>query len=97
MFRAIAPQWLTNDLGIEVSSRDRDTIQYRDGDHVLFLHCDTIADGDGRFGAAILLPQDVRWQPPFEDERIDSFVRTKIARNLLDAWAAVDYWVTIES
>ncbi|WEN13965.1 hypothetical protein PY254_12025 [Rhodanobacter sp. AS-Z3] len=97
MFRAIAPQWLTNDLGVEVSSRDRNTMQYKDGDHVLLLYCDTIVDDDGRFGAAILLPHDAYWQPPFEQERIDSFVRARIEKNLLDAWGAVDYWVTIES
>lgn len=97
MFRAIAPQWLTNDLGVEVSSKDRNTMQYKDGDHVLLLYCDTIVDDDGRFGAAILLPHDACWQPPFAQERIDSFVRARIEKNLLDAWGAVDYWVTIES
>ena len=97
MFRAIAPQWLTNDSGIEVSRKDRYAMEYRDGDHVLSLYCDPIASGDGRFGAAILLPHDAHWQPPFEQERIDSFARAKIERNLLDAWGAVDYWVKIES
>lgn len=96
MFRAIAPQWLTNDLGVEVSSKDRNLMQYKDGDHVLLLYCDTIASGDGRYGAAILLPRDARWQPPYDLERIDSFARAVIEKNLLDAWAAVDYWVTIE-
>lgn len=97
MFRAIAPQWLTNDLGVEVSSKDRETMQYKDGDHVLLLYRDAIVDDEGRFGAAILLPRDAHWQPPFEHERIDSFARARIERNLLDAWGAVDYWVKIES
>lgn len=95
MFRAIAPQWLTNDLGVEVSSKDRNLMQYKDGDRVL-LYCDTIVSDDGRYGAAVLLPRDARWQPPFERERIDSSARAAIAANLLEAWAAVDYRVTIE-
>ena len=90
MFRAVAPYLLTNDLGVEVSSKDRNAMQYRDGDHVPSLYCDTIASGDGRFGAAILLPHDLHWDPPFEWERIDSFARAAIEKNLLDAWAAVD-------
>jgi hypothetical protein len=90
------PQWLTNDRGIEISSRDRNTMHYRDGDRVLLLYCDTVVDDDGRFGAAILLPHDARWQPPFEHELIDDVARAKIERHLLEAWAAVDYRVTIE-
>lgn len=97
MFRAIAPQWLSNDLGVEVSSKDRNTMQYKDGDRVLLLYCDTIVSDSGRFGAAILLPRDAHWEPPYERERIDSFARAVIEKNLLEAWAAVDYWVTIES
>ncbi|WP_426688839.1 hypothetical protein [Rhodanobacter ginsengiterrae] len=97
MFRVIAPYLLTNDSGVEVSRKDRNAMQYRDGDHVLSLYCDTIAADDGRFGAAILLPLDLRWDPPFEQERIDAFVRATIAKNLLEAWQVVDYWVTIES
>jgi|GEM_PF-2843724 len=96
MFRAIAPQWLTNDAGIEISSVDRNTMQYRDGERVLFLYCDTVVASDGRFGSAILLPRDAHWQPPFEQERIDSFIRATIEKNLLDAWRVVDYWITIE-
>lgn len=96
-FRAIAPQWLTNDRGVEISNKDRNTMQYQDGAHVLLLYCDTIMADDGRFGAAILLPPDPRWQPPFESEPIDSVARAAIEKNLLEAWAAVDYRVTIES
>lgn len=97
MFRAIEPYLLVNDSGIEVVRKNRNAMQYRDGDHVLSLYCDTIAADDGRFGAAILLPLDSHWDPPFELERIDAFARATIAKNLLDAWRVVDYWVTIES
>lgn len=97
MFRAIKPQWLTNDLGVEVSSTGRNTMQYTDGEHVLLLYCDTTVADDGRFGARICLPSDVRWQPPFELERIDAVARVDIAVNLREAWAAVDYAVTIDS
>jgi hypothetical protein len=97
MFRAIEPYLFVDDCGVEVSRKDRNAMQYRDGDHVLSLYCDTIASGDGRFGAAILLPFDVHWDAPFEGQRIDAFERATIAKNLLDAWGTVDYWVTIES
>jgi hypothetical protein len=97
MFRAIKPQWLTNDLGIEVSSAGRNAMKYRDGDHVLMLYCETIASNEGHFGAAILLPRDAHWLPPYEHQPIDSIGRAVIEKNLLDAWAAVDYRVTIES
>ncbi|MGB3749491.1 MAG: hypothetical protein WA961_14930 [Rhodanobacter sp.] len=96
MFRAIEPYLLVNDSGVEVSRSDRNAMQYRKGDHVLSLYCDTIASGDGRFGAALLLPLDLHWDPPFERERIDFFERATIEKDLLDAWRVVDYRVTIE-
>ena len=71
MFRAIAPHQLVNDAGIEISRKDRYAMEYRDGDHVLALYCDPVASDDGRFGAAICLPHDACWQPPFEHERIE--------------------------
>lgn len=96
MFRAITPQWLTNDQGVEIASKGRNAMQYTDGDHVLALYCDTIVADDGRFGAAILLPHEVHWQPPYDMVPIDAATRDFIAKNLIDAWRAVDYWVTIE-
>jgi hypothetical protein len=97
MFRAIAPHQFVNDAGIEISRKDRHAMEYRDGDHVLSLYCDPIASGDGRFGAAICLPHDVRWQPPFEHGLIDDVARARIETHLRDAWGVVDYRVTIES
>lgn len=97
MFRAIAPHQLVNDAGIEISRKDRYAMEYRDGDHVLALYCDPIASDNGRFGAAICLPHDARWQPPFEHERIDEVARVRIERHLLEAWGVIDYRVTIES
>ncbi len=97
MFRAIKPQWLTNDLGVEVSSAGRNAMKYQDGDHLLMLYCDTMASDDGRFGAAILLPPDAHWLPPDEHEPISRIRRAGIEKNLLQAWAAVDCRVTIQS
>jgi hypothetical protein len=97
MFRAVEPYLLVSDSGIEVSRKDRNAMQYRDGDHVLSLYCDTTVADDGRFGAAILLPLDLHWDPPFERERIDLAARATIEKNLLESWGVVDYLVTIES
>lgn len=89
MFRKVANNYATNDTGIDVRGVSRDTFEYREGNHILRIGREAAVTDDGRPAQIIYLDNFLRWEPPFDKERIVGGDIDRISGNLIAAFAAL--------